>query len=213
MRNQFIIILTFIFIISGCKKELGVYPLNEMKNENPYTGDETLKYLSNNFDTIVFQGNGRYTEEFHSDYYYNHDKYYVNEKDKCSFIDEESNYELYIELTSRTVSFHQASQPDARTSYLMNIKFKDRSGNNTNDCRSILSSVGLPIINNQGKSFFYDSTLVNGKYYYDVVLISYYLYDGICTERLKADTIYYCKSSGIIKLSFSNNITWELIAN
>jgi hypothetical protein len=213
MKYTLTIIIVLFFIISGCKKELGVFLLNEMKNENPYTGDETLKYLSNNGDTIVLQGNGRYSEEFYSDNYYNDDKYYVNEKDKCSFIDKESNYELFIELTSRTVSFHQASQPDARTSYLMDIKFKDQSGNNTTDCRSISSSVGLPIIYNHGKDFFYDSLLVNEKYYYDVVRISYFLYDGLCTERLKADTAYFCKSNGIIKLSFNNNITWELLAN
>lgn len=212
MKFKLTIILVLFFILSGCKKELGIFLLNDLKNENPYTGNETLKFLSNNGDTIVFHGNGRYTEEFHSDYYYNNDKYYVNEKDKCSFINEESNYELYIELTSRTVSFHQASQPDERTSYLMQIYFIDQSGINTNDCTSILSSVGLPIINNYYKDFFYDNLLVDGKYYSDVVGISYYLYDGNCTERLKADTIYCCKSSGIIKIAFQNDITWNLLS-
>lgn len=39
------VFLTILF--SGYKKELGFYLLNEMRNENPYSGIKTPKYLDN----------------------------------------------------------------------------------------------------------------------------------------------------------------------
>ena len=215
MRNQFIIIISFIFIISGCKKELGVFLLNEMKNENPYTGSETLKYLDNNGDTIIFHGNGRYTEEFHSEVDYGRNgKYFVNELDRCSFTDEENNNELFIQLTSNTVKFNTYHQRETTTGYMIDVKVTDHSGENTKGCDSYVTIVPIPIIDFKDSNFFYDSLLVNNIYYYDVISFSdnsFLLHYGDCNERLRAETIYYCTSDGIIKIAFENDTTWNLL--
>ncbi len=174
-------------------------------------------YLSNNSDTIVFNGQGRYSEEFQSPFDgTSSNKYYTNEIDRCSFIDEENKYELYIQLASRTRSTHQRSQSKTYTGYLLDIWFKDQTGINTTDCRSIASNVGLPIIDYQNKNFFYDSLLINGVYYSDVIAFTknnFLLFDGSCSGKMKTDTIFYCTSNGIIKLSFSNNESWSLLNN
>ncbi len=200
-----------ILIVGGCRKELGVYLLNEMKNENPYTGYETLTYLSSNADTIILRGNGRFTEEFHSDHDGTaDDKYYVNELDKCSFTEENENYELIIQLASRTLNTHQGAQSKILTSYLLDISFNDISASVSNSCRSLTSNVKLPISSFANSNNSYDSLLINGKYYHDVVVLSTDYYSDDCSENMQTDSIYYCTSHGIIKMVFLNNEVWEL---
>ena len=214
MKNNLIFIFFFIFLAYGCKKELGVYPLNEMKDENPYKGSETLKYLDNNGDTIIFHGNGRYTQEFHSEVDYGRNgEYFVNELDRCSFTEDENNYELFIQLASRT-RFIANSRRKTMTGYYMDLEFIDQSEPTNTDCASYVTGVPLPIIDLKDSDFFYDSLLVNGIYYYDVVLFSdnsILLYDGDCSERFRADSIFYCISDGIIKLTFTNNNSWNIL--
>ncbi|PKP32637.1 MAG: hypothetical protein CVT99_04700 [Bacteroidetes bacterium HGW-Bacteroidetes-16] len=208
MRKHFLTILFLSCLITGCNKEIGVYPLGEMKGQNPFSGSEILSYLNNNNDTIIFMGQGRYTEEIQSPFDgTGSEKYYTNEIDKCSFTDQENKFELYIQLASRTSSTHHGSS----TGYLMDIWFKDQSEISKTNCRCIASHITLPIIDHQNSNSFYDSLLISGTYYYNVVAFSNLVYSGVCTESMSADTIFYCTTNGIIKLSFNNNTSWSLL--
>jgi hypothetical protein len=80
--KKFLTIALVLLLFSGCNKELGVYPLNEMKNQNPWTGNEELKYLTGDQDTVLLIGQGRFTEEIKSPYNGSGNRrYYMNEDD------------------------------------------------------------------------------------------------------------------------------------
>jgi len=212
MKHTLLVLLVLFLIFSGCKKELGIFPLNEMKDENPYNGTETIKYLSNNGDTIIFIGQGRYSEEIRSPYDgTSRKKYYSNEIDRCTFSSRDNNYELYIQLASRT-SRGSHNSPSPITGYQMDMWFKDKTGTDTN-CRSIADFITIPLSKHYDSDFYYDSLLINGIYYYNVLSFQDYqlTYSGDCFGRMKVDTLFYNTTSGIVKISFTDSTTWELI--
>lgn len=211
--SYFILLIFIIFSWYSCKKELGVYPLNEIKYENPFSGNEKITYVSNYSDTIVFEGMGRYTEEIHSPHDgTSNDKYYSNEIDRCTFIDQNNNYELYIQLASRTINTHQGTFSKVITSYLMDTWIKDFSITTENDCQSIASNITLPLSESFAPDIIIDSLLINDIYYHEIYPLHVNILNGYCNEKMKADTIFYSTSYGMVKIVFENNITWEILS-
>jgi hypothetical protein len=99
---KIIFYLSIFFVISiflsGCKKELGEYLLGDLKNQNPYSGDETLIFLNDQGDSVVFYGEGRSSYLFETPSTTNPRYYYTNERDECSFNDQYNsmNYQLIL---------------------------------------------------------------------------------------------------------------------
>jgi hypothetical protein len=200
--------LLLILFFSSCSKELGEYLLDDIKNENPYKGNETLIFLSSNNDTIKLKGNGRYSVTTHSSgggstYF---DRHYVNEREQCSFNDENGELEIIIRLMSWTI------HPEVITKYTLNCIFIDISNDDSDNCSSYIYSIALPIITHENTPVFSDSLNIGGYIYNDVISVQRNEFSiGDCVWKVELDEISYCKSHGIIKMKFNDGTVWELL--
>jgi hypothetical protein len=200
------LLLTLIF--SSCSKELGEYLLDDIKNENPYKGNETLTFLSSNNDTIKLKGNGRFSITTHASGGGStlSDRHYVNEIEHCCFIDENGKFTIIIKLESYTL------HPEVITQYTLGFLFFDISNDDSNDCLSYIQSITLPIITNENTPIFNDSINIGGYIYNDVITVQRNAFStGDCVWKVELDEISYCKSHGIVEVKFNDGIVWELL--
>ncbi len=212
-RNNFININVFLLlallavtVFYGCrKKEIGKYHLGDLKNQNPFTGHETLVFINNDDDSIVFFGNGRYSEIFHTKPNTSQERYYENERDLCSFVEKDNNYELLIDL--------QTHLGDVSQMYLRFIEILQFNNETCTYYTTRLNKLPLSELPWQ-KGHYIDSLNVLNKYYYDVYADSSLLTDGSgnfsCSNLNQATAIFYTTTHGIIKIDFEDGTSWEL---
>ena len=209
MNGRIFKVLMFIagiaFIFSGCNKEKGEYLLGDLKNQNPYSGSETIIFLDNQGDSIIFYGDGRSSYLFESPTSANKRYYYINERDECKFIEKNNNYQFMIYLTTRS-----------KSSAFMDIIFTQIDEVLGGECSSINyggSGYRLPLMEHYKNTDLYmDSLNVQNTYYYNVIADSGLLtkVSGVCDAWNKVKCLYYTTSEGIIKLEFENGNTWQL---
>ena len=207
MNGRIFKVLMFIvgiaFIFSGCNKEKGEYLLGDLKNQNPYSGDETIIFLDNQGDSIIFYGDGRSSYLFESPTSANERYYYINERDECNFTEKNKNFRFSINLTTRN-----------ETGALMDILLTKIDNVNNGECSNINNGgYRLPLLENyRDTKLFTDSLMVLDKYYYHVIADSGLLtkVSGVCDAWNKVKCLYYTTSEGIIKLEFENGNTWQL---
>ncbi len=201
MKKYFIFSITLLAILiasCGKNKELGVNLLGNLKNENPYTGNEQLIFLDQNNDSIIFNGEGRYSEEYEYTTF-NMNGYYVNEKDICSFVSSDGIYNLSISLYT-----HKATAAE------LTLKLFSNS-NSSDGCNSYTNYTDIPLYENYYKTcFFIDLISITDKYYYDVFVDSSLVHYGECSTVNHAERLFYSTQYGILKIDFSNGTTWEL---
>ena len=204
IRDSVMLLLLFV-LLSGCKKEKGEYLLGDLKNQNPFTGTETIIYCDNNGDSIIFYGKGRFAYLFESSSQDNPSYYYINERDECSFVVNNDDFNISINLTTRydrganiDLTFTHIVHPDSGT------------------CKSHSSCIyALPLFENyQNTNCYIDSLLVLNKYYYYVFVDSDLNYSGTyeygCINKYRVSALYYTTTQGIIKLDFEDNTSWQL---
>lgn len=201
-KNFIFYLILLILTIASCgKKELGVNLLGDLKNENPYTGNEKLIFLDQNNDSIIFNGEGRYNEEYE---YSNSttNGYYINERDNCYFVSVDNKY--YIDVYMSSYLSDTKNMAILLTSY---------GSKNLDSCRSITNYYDLPLYEyyNSGSVRFLDSIVVRDKNYYNVYVDSSmtHQWDG-CNELNYAERLFYSTQYGILKIDFSDGDTWEL---
>jgi len=189
-------------LYSSCgKKELGVNLLGNLKNENPYKGDEKLIFLNQNDDSIVFYGEGRFSEVYE---YTNStmNGYYLNETDHCYFRSADNQYKLDVRLSS-----HLATNDG------IVILLATYNKNELDSCNAYTTEMLLPLLDYIiESSFFYIDTLETRKAdYYNVFVDSSALnqWNG-CTQLTYAKRFFYSTQSGLIKIDFSDGSFWEL---
>ena len=199
---KFILFISLITIVS-CNKEKGENLLGDLKNQNPYNGDETIIFLDDQGDSIVFYGDGRSSYLFESPTSANKRYYYVNERDECNFTEKNKKFRFSIYLTSRN-----------KTGALMDILLTKIDKENNAECSNINNGgYILPLLENyRNTKLFMDSLMVLNKYYYNVITDSGLLthISGVCDTWNKVARLYYTTSHGIIKLDFEDGSTWEL---
>lgn len=200
----------FLILLYGCKKELGEFLLDGLKNQNPYTGTETLCFIDNNDDSILFYGNGRYSEIFHTQLSH-YDDYYVNEQDICYFLnDSEINngnnikYELEIYMATHL------SSSASMVLYLTSTDLESGAG-----CKFYSWQYAIPLVDHYKNTRFYiDSLKVLDKYYRDVIVDSALWYqiilNGDCLDPNTPKAIFYTPTDGFIKIDFNDGNTWSL---
>lgn len=186
------------------KKEMGEYLLGDLKNQNPFTGYETLIYINSSGDSIVFNGDGRYSENIHSRPHSSNDEYYVNEQDLCSFIEQNNKYELTINLQT-----HLSNISEMYLHFTEVLNFDDAT------CTYWTSFDKLPL--NQlpfQKGYYIDSLNVLNYYYYDIYVDSSLLTSGSssysCSNLNQATALFYTTTHGIIKIDFEDGDSWGL---
>ena len=201
-----IIVLLAVTVFYGCrKKEIGEYLLGDLKNQNPFDGYETLIFVNNSGDSIVFFGNGRYSEIFHTKPNSDYDRYYVNERDLCSFIEKDNNYEITIDLQTHLSDISQ-----------MDLHFVETIHLDDATCTYYTTSFNkLPLSHLPWqKGHYIDSLIVLNRYYYDVYADSSLLTQGSgsynCSSQNKVTTMFYTTTHGIIKIVFEDSTSWGL---
>ncbi len=209
MNGRIFKVLIFIaditVLFSGCNKEKGEYLLGDLKNQNPYSGDETIIFMDNQGDSIIFYGDGRSSYLFESPTSANKRYYYVNERDECTFIEKNNNYQFMINLTTRSES-----------SAFMDIIFTQIDEDIGGECSSINyggSGYRLPLLEHyENTKLFMDSLNVQNTYYKNVFADSGLIYNVNygCSNWNKVTSMYYTTSYGLIKLDFDDGSTWEL---
>jgi len=192
-----------ILFSDGCKKDklLGEYLLGDLKNQNPFNGTETIIFLDNNNDSIVFFGDGRSSELVESKPDKFREDYYLNELDYCSFIEKNDTYELLIRLgnyyshaadlvleLTRVVKPDQIRCPCSAT---LNIPLMDSYINSTHYLDS------LSVLDQNYYNVFVDSTIYIGN-------------ANNCLDQIAPKAIFYTTTHGIIKLDFEDGNTWKL---
>jgi hypothetical protein len=196
-------LITSVILLPGCNKEKGEYLLGDLKNQNPYSGDETIIFLDNQGDSIIFYGDGRSSYLFESPTSANKRYYYINERDECNFTEKNKNFRFSINLTTRN-----------ETGALMDILLTKIDNVNNGECSNINNGgYRLPLFENyRDTKLFMDSLMVLDKYYYHVIADSGLLakVSGVCDTWNKVKCLYYTTSEGIIKLEFENGNTWQL---
>lgn len=198
-----VVVLLSLIIFEGCNKEIGEFLLGDLKNENPFTGTETLIYIDSNGDSIVFNGDGRYSELFHTEPHYGKEDYYVNEGDYCSFTELHEKYKISIYLQSHL-----------NTALEMQLRITDMVYPEGDTCNSY-TYFNIPLMENLWHTRFYlDTLFVLDRYYHNVFVDSSMLYS--CTNKYnfgklnKAVAIFYTTTDGIIKIDFEDDTSWEL---
>ncbi len=200
-----LMIFLIVTLFSGCKDdEIGKNLLGDLKDQNPFTGHETLMFLNNNGDSIVFYCDGRQSEIFHYTPNYNNDKYYVNEWDMCCFLNENGKFELRIYMSS-----HLGSGAQMDFSFTESI-LPDGGGYNAHTIQ-----FGLPLLPHLVDTRFYiDSLKVIDKYFYNIIVDSSLLYDSFYYKRDDvvnfATAIFYTTTHGIVKVDFEDGDSWGL---
>ncbi len=197
--------LLSVTVFYGCrKKEIGKYHLGDLKNQNPFTGYETLIFINSDDDSIVFFGNGRYSEIIHTKPHTSQERYYENERDLCSFIEKDNNYEITIDLQTHLsdiseiyLHFIKTIHPDSATCTYWN-RFN----------KLPLSQLPWQV------GHYIDSINVLGKYYCNVYadssLLTYGSGSYSCSNQNKVTTLFYTVTHGIIKIDFEDSTSWGL---
>lgn len=187
-----LIIITVLF--SSCNKELAENLLGDLKNQNPFSGSETLLFIDNNGDSIVFYGDGRITYLFETQSSSNPRYYYTNESDACRFVERDGKYELSINLATHyeyTAQFHISM-------YYFDVE----------NCDSHTHHAQLPLLENYEESNIHLAELeIRDRLYTDVFRWNTF---GDCTSQNEVMNFYYCISHGVIKIEFEDDIVWEL---
>lgn len=198
-------LLVLAVFLSGCKKR-GEYLLGSLKNENPYSGNETIIFLDDQGDSVIFYGDGRSSYLFESPTSANKNYYYVNERDECKFIEKNNDCQFMINLTTRSES-----------SALMDIIFTQIDEDIGGECSSInYKGIGyrLPLLEHYKDTDLYmDSLNIQNTYYHNVFADSEIIYNVNygCSDWNKVTCMYYTTSYGLIKLDFEDGSSWELI--
>ncbi len=212
-RNNFtnigvflVLALLAVTVFYGCrKKEIGKYHLGNLKDQNPFIGNETLIFISSDDDSIVFFGNGRYNKITRSKPHTSQERYYENEMDLCSFIEKDNNYELIIDL--------QTHLSDVSQMFLRYIETMQLSNETCTYYTTRLNKLPLSELPWQ-KGHYIDSLKVLNKYYYDVYADSSLLTDGSgnynCSSQNQATAIFYTTTHGIVKIDFEDGTSWGL---
>ncbi|MCB2201182.1 hypothetical protein KQH26_00285 [bacterium] len=192
-----------ILLPGGCKKDnlLGEYLLGDLKNQNPFNGAETIIFLDNNNDSIVFYGEGRYSELIESKPDKFREDYYLNELDYCNFIEKNDTYELLIRLGN--YYSHSADLVIELTRFV-----------NPDQIRCPCSATfNIPLMDSYIDSASYiDSLSVLNQNYYNVFVDSS-IYIGNannCHDQIAPTAIFYTTTHGIIKIDFKDGSVWEL---
>ncbi len=186
----------------GCKKEIDEFLLGDFKKQNPYIGNETLIFINEIGETIVFDGEGRYSETFRTESESNPKRYYTNELDKCVFESRNGDYEFEIVLTTHKDRAFQMSITIFR---IIN------QPSHWCYCYSLYYQA---LQNYYGRQDMYlDSLQVLDKMYYDIMVdsslsISTYFPDDSCHRFVS--NLFYTINNGIIRLDFDDGSTWEL---
>ena len=215
MKNSIkLIFVTSLFLILFCgcgKKELGQFLLDGLKSQNPYSGTETLCFIDNNNDSILFYGNGRFSEIFEYKPDPGRDDYYVNERDQCFFLSDSENYNgnnIQYELKIHMITYKSSVA-------LMTLLLTLKNTSNGDGCMSYTRDFSLPLVDHYRNShLFIDSLKVLDTYYEDVIVDSSLLYqkklNGNCLDPNTPRVIFYTTSYGIIKIDFNNGNVWNL---
>ena len=186
----------------GCKKEIDEFLLGDFKKQNPYIGNETLIFINEIGETIVFDGEGRYSETFRTESESNPKRYYTNELDKCVFESRNGDYKFEIVLTTHKDRAFQ-----------MSIKIF-RIINQPSHWCYCYSLYYQALQNYYGRQDMYlDSLQVLDKMYYDIMVdsslsISTSLPDDSCHRFVS--NLFYTTNNGIIRLDFDDDSIWEL---
>ncbi len=153
------------------------YMGEEYRNKLPYSGIDTLSFVINNKDTLVFMGQGRLV--FFEPYYQT-----FNGGD-CA-INNKINYEgnnMFFEGKSCSIKISQTICPCSNSSLALDYNAQKYLFN--------ISSLGARY---SSAIPYYDSLIINGSYYYGV---NAFVSDG--------DSIYISKSHGFIRLKSERN--------
>jgi hypothetical protein len=195
-----------------CDKEeqLGEFLLGNYKSCNPFNGDETLIYKSDIGDSIIFFGNGRYSELFHYKPTNNPtNDYWVNERNNCGFSTEDKHYTLRINMST-----HSSSSVEMYLQYVEQVKVDTFYGigptyplplsievfNHPSPYQDKFYLDSLQVFNILYKEVFADSALLGGFLYSQSHL----------TPDVRPTTFYYTVSEGIIRIDFDDDSFWGL---
>lgn len=200
-----IILLILIVFKTGCDKTdlIDEYYLGDLIYSNPYEGTEILVYKSSDGGEYSFHCQGRSRTTYENLVSVNTNDYYIVESDYTTFIDSTNEYRFGILLeTSRS---RQAELGIGLSNYLL-----EKGDNYTSN-----SKFYLPLDKNNLKDGqeYYDSININGMYYYQVFSDPCELYfqsgNSSDTSQLLS-IVYYNTAQGLVKLDFTNGVTWEL---
>ena len=198
--------LLLIFIISACCKSSLIDTITFSPSDlkvNPYTGNETLKFIDNNNEIITYNnGYRRISQEEIEECDGGCCDYYLVEKFDQTYFESsymESNFQVIISNpfdkytgntdvpTIRFVWDYYEIKP-----YVTGTRFGS-----------------LPVDSMQqagmDEGIFKDSLILRDQKYYSI-----YVFPGRCSyeDRLYGDTLFYSESEGIIGMRFTDGNLW-----
>lgn len=193
IRLAFLISILAIFVCSCSKTGVQDKFLlsDEMKNQNPFMGGEKLYYLTDSLEHIEFKVNERNNIIHEVPYGVRTNMWDLFENDK-TFISSDNNGSFLLDMRYIYGYFYEIS-----------YRFGTQSNSFT---------FKLPL--NKNNTDHLDSLKVLEQWYYDVFISEYDTTDIFVS---KGDTIedyayklYYSTQSGIIKLDFLDDKSWQL---
>ena len=183
---------TAILIISACQKEklLGEYYLsNDDKLTVPYSVGDSIRFVTNEHDTIDLLCHLRYSEV--SREYISYNKYYTYERDVTKI----NTDEYYLSCQLSTIGMYPS----------MKLHWSDL------DNHRGLVNFNLPLIPNNLKygQYIVQEMFVRNTLYHNVFVDSTAWRSGPEIDN-ELKTFYYSIEFGIIKLEFENGDFWEI---
>ncbi len=188
MKNliiAFILLLGVLSLCFSCEKDhlAGKFLLtDEMKAQNPYKVDETLKLISNTGDTLSWFVKGRNNQIHKTPVGINTSDYYLIEVEQTSIVVKNATENGYI-------FFQMGGQLTASQKYTMSLSLGEKV--NEFSFNVPFSTETTPYI---------DSLYVMNRWIKDVFI----------HESASSNKLYYSTEFGIVKIDFSDGSYWEL---
>ena len=196
MKKLFIIfpVTLLILLTTSCNKDrlIGEYYFTEeMYEQIPFEGNETLIFIDSDSSNIVLLGGERMNQISKQYECINCSDYYYFESAWISFTND-----LY------KLSLSMGASPINRFSYGLTI------GETGFGC-NYYNNLPLSKDNLYGNQMFYDSIIVNNSTYYNVFADTL-THTGIIPINPYPVFCYYSTEYGVIKIDFSDDTYWEL---
>jgi len=202
-------IILAIIMSSCCKSRLiDVIPLSESDlSVNPYTGDETLKFIDDSSRIIVYDNGYRRInrEEVRECYEGCCDYYLVDLSDNTYYSSDYMESDLQV-VISNSFDRYTGKKESPTIHFVLNY-YEIKPNVTSTSFGGILKVDSMRQIAIDS-GWFHNSLLLRGKQYADV-----YAIPGYCPypDRLKGDSLYFSESEGILGLKFSDGNLWTKI--
>ena len=203
----FLPILGCLHFLFACKKEYDphlpdFYLTADQKKLIPYKSTDSLLFINESGDTIIYIPWEYKTEMVKETYYAdNTESYRYIEKTSCIFKEKDSSYCLKLGLWAGSTSTLGGAYFD---------KFPNEDSRKS-DYFDISDNLNKNIIDLSADSLFFDSLKINNKYYKYVYKILSRKKDILFHPLNKMSAIFYTKTNGIIQTEFIDSSYWKIV--